>query len=169
MKNKICITIVSIIIILLQVTVLEYLKISDISPNLILIFMLLLSIIGGKSDLYYGGVLCGILQDMTLSKTIGVHLMINLIFCSILYRIKKSSSDDGFVSFLAMSFIACLVYDSISFFICAFPKSIKEIVFVYRNFIFVGAIYNTVCLCVLYIILKIRDGMGENYVRKAKR
>lgn len=169
MKNKICITIVSIVLVLLQVTVFEYFKISDIKPDIILIFMVLLGLYGKVSDLFFCGIICGILQDMTLSKTVGVYLIINLIFCFILSERKNKFERKSFVSLLGASFMYFLIYSAISFIICSFPRTLNELVFVMKNYVAFGAVYNTACSCIIFAILKIKDSMGENYVRKVKR
>ena len=81
MKNKVYITIVSIVLILMQMTVLEYVKISNVKPNLMLVLIVILGFLGSKdSDLFFGGILCGVLQDVLSSKIIGIYLMINILF-----------------------------------------------------------------------------------------
>ena len=106
MKSKIGIIIVSIVLILLQMTVLRYLAVGDIKPDIMLSFIVFLGIYASESDLFFGGVLSGILQDMTLSKNIGIYLIINLFFCSILSKMKKSSCKESMISVVTTNFIA---------------------------------------------------------------
>ena len=80
MKNKVYITIISIILILLQVTALECVKISNVKPNLMLVLIVILGVLANKeSDLFFGGILCGVLQDVISSKIIGAYLIINIL------------------------------------------------------------------------------------------
>lgn len=165
MKNKIGIAIASIALILLQMTVLGYLKINDIKPDFMVIFIVFLSLFAKSSDLFFGGILCGILQDMTLSKTIGLYFIVNLIFCCILSKIKNNSRRESLVTCIIGSLVAFLIYNIIGLVVCAFPTSFRELIYVLKNYVLVGAAYNTVCASIVFIMLKIKDSMGENYVK----
>ena len=155
MKNKVCITIVSVFLILLQMTVLEYVKISNVKPNLMLIFIVVLSLLGSKdSDLFFGGILCGVLQDILSSKILGVYLIINILFCAFVSYIRGRMYRQSFITFIGLVFGASLLYDGLGYIMCCFPTTLKEVVFVSKNFLLKGAIYNTICAIVIFLLAK---------------
>lgn len=155
MKNKVYITIVSIVLILMQMTVLEYVKISNVKPNLMLVLIVILGFLGSKdSDLFFGGILCGVLQDVLSSKIIGIYLMINILFCVAISYIKTRIYRQGFMVFATGCFFASLLYEGLVWIVCAFPTTLGQIVFVSKNLLLKGAIYNTVCAIIVFLIAK---------------
>ena len=155
MRNKIYITIVSIVLILLQVTVLEDIKISNIKPNLILVLIVVLNLLNDKeSDLFFSGILCGILQDIVSSKIIGFYLIINLLFCVLISYMRDRMHRDSFIMFVVLVFGESLLYDSLVWIMCCFPTTLREIAFVSKNILLKCAIYNTVCAIIVFLVAK---------------
>ena len=148
MKNKIYIMVASIVLILLQVTFCEYVKIYGIKPNLVVVFIITLGFYCGTGELFFGGILCGILQDILLSKSIGVYFVINLLLCTVIEHSGRYSID--FLKF----FVFSLLYDGLVLLFCAFPGTFGEFLFVLNRLLFGGALYNTVCFIIVLAIVK---------------
>ena len=155
MKNKIYITIASVILILMQMTFCNWIKVYGIKPNLVLVFIIILGFYGKKSELFFCGVFCGLLQDILLSKSIGVYLFINLLFCMIIENIRRHE-----FSFLKV-FVFSLVYDGLVFMFCSFPSTLKELLFVFYRLIFCGALYNTICFAIVFAIMNRKRKIGN--------
>ena len=150
MKNKIYIALISIMLMLLQITLVDCIKICNVKPNLMLVFMIILSFYAKKSDLFFGGILCGVLQDIVASKSVGLYVLINLLICMILENNKK----DDFVTGVFRAFVYSLLYSGLVFLFCFFPVTIREFLFMCRGLFLYSAIYNTVCFIIVFTLVK---------------
>ena len=148
MKNKVYITIASIVLILLQLTFCEYIKVCGIKPNLVLIFIVALGFYASRGELFFGGVFIGLLQDVLLSKSIGMFLMINVLFCMIIENCEKYSFN--FLKVFAFS----LLYDSLIVLFFHFPVTLKELAFVFCKLLVGGALYNIICFTIVFFVVK---------------
>lgn len=148
MKNKIYIAIASIILVLLQLTFCEYIKVCGIKPNLVLVFIIALGFYASRGELFFCGVFMGLLQDVLLSKSIGMFLMINILFCIIIENCGKYGFD-----FLKV-FVFSLLYDGLIFLFFHFPVTLKELVFVFYKFLVGGALYNIICFTIVFFVVK---------------
>lgn len=154
MKNKVSITLVLVLLISLQMTVLCSVKVCNVKPNVLLIFMLFLGVCASRGDLFFGGVLAGVMQDFLSSKVIGMYLIANVLFCVIMYSIRRRSYRKDFLVFLFVAFVSFLLYDSVAYFLTSFPRTFDELFFVFENYLLIGTVYNTVCACVVFAIMK---------------
>lgn len=156
MRNKVCIALTLIILISLQMTFGEYIKICNVKPNIMLVFTLLLSIYAMRNDLFFGGVVSGLLKDFLSSRVIGMYLITDILLCMIMYSLRRRSFRKDFFIFVPVAFIAFFLYDSVAYFLTAFPRSLEELFFVFSNYLLVGALYNTICAGVVFLIMKNR-------------
>ena len=66
------------IIILVQTTVLDYIKINDIKPNLILVYTVCSSILEGSTGGALIGLFAGLTQDIVAGKTLGFYAILGM-------------------------------------------------------------------------------------------
>lgn len=154
MKNKIYITLVLVLLISLQMTVLERVKFYNVKPDLMLVFMLFLGIYGVFGDLFFCGILSGLMQDFLSSRVLGMYLIANILFCSIIHSMRRRSYRRDFLVFIFVSFISLFLYGGVTYFLTSFPKTFEELFFVFKNYVLVGALYNTICAGIVFVIKK---------------
>ena len=120
-----------------------------------LVLIVILGVFASKeSDMFFAGIVCGVLQDVLSSKIIGVYLIINILFCVIISYVRDKIEKDNFIMFTGLVFVESLLYDGLVWVMCSFPTTLKEIVFVSKNFLLKGAIYNTVCAIIVFLVAK---------------
>lgn len=154
MKNKIYITLVLVILISLQMTVLSSVRVCNVKPNMLLIFMFFLGIYASLGDLFFGGVLSGMMQDFLSSKVIGMYLIVNILFCVIMYSVRRRSYRRDFLVFAVVAFVSFFLYDSVAYFLTSFPPTFEELFFVFKNYVLIGALYNTIFAGIIFVIMK---------------
>ncbi|MBP5426913.1 MAG: rod shape-determining protein MreD [Clostridiales bacterium] len=157
MKNKLYIILILVLSIALQMTLIEGIRIANVKPNIVLIFVLFLGVCATGSDLFFGGILAGVMQDLLSSKIIGMYLITNILFCMIMYTVRKRSYRKDFLIFLFVAFISFLLYDSTAYLLTSFPETLGELFFVLKNFILVGAMYNTACAILIFGLAKKKE------------
>lgn len=135
-------------------TALDSIEVYGVKPDLMLIFVLFLGIYATAGDLFFGGVLSGVMQDFMSSRTVGMYLIANILFCVIMYSIRRRSYRRDFLVFIFVTFISCFLYGGVTYLLTSFPRTFDECFFVFENYIPVGALYSTVCAGGVFAIIK---------------
>lgn len=88
---------VSIILLIIDNSLMPYFKIMDSYPSLLFIFAVAYSIINGREEGVFIGVLSGLLQDVFFGNIFGINALLNMIICVIaaiigenIYKEKKA-------------------------------------------------------------------------------
>ncbi len=79
--KRIVIILISIILLVIDNTLLPYYSIKGAFPSLLFVFAIGFSIVNGKKEAVFIGVLSGILQDVFFVKGNGINALINLLLC----------------------------------------------------------------------------------------
>ena len=98
--KRIVIILISIILLVIDNTLLPYYSIKGAFPSLLFVFAIGFSIVNGKKEAVFIGVLSGILQDVFFVKGNGVNALINLLLCVLAATIGENilKEIDNFVS-----------------------------------------------------------------------
>ena len=79
--------IISIILLILDNSFMPFISIYGIYPSLLFVFAIGYSIINGKQEGVFIGVLTGILQDIFFVRCFGLNALINMLICYIVGRV----------------------------------------------------------------------------------
>ena len=79
--KKLIILIISILLLVIDNTILSYYAIDGIFPSLLFIFAIALSIIKGSEYALFIGILSGFLQDIFFFHGFGVNMLLNMLLC----------------------------------------------------------------------------------------
>lgn len=79
--KRIVIILISIILLVIDNTLLPYYSIKGAFPSLLFVFAIGFSIVNGRKEAVFIGVLSGILQDVFFVKGNGINALINLLLC----------------------------------------------------------------------------------------
>ncbi|NLC69586.1 MAG: rod shape-determining protein MreD [Clostridiaceae bacterium] len=116
MRKKIIFNVASIfILILVQTTILDYIKIKGIKPNLVLIYVICMSILEGSKEGAVIGFFSGLLQDIVSGKILGLYSLFSMYLGAIVgFASKKLYKDNILVvvvfTFFLTGFYECGVY-----------------------------------------------------------
>lgn len=80
---KVIISLISIVLLILDNSLMPFFKIQGIYPNLLFTFAITYSFLKKKEDAVFIGVLSGFLQDIYFSNVFGINCLINMILCII--------------------------------------------------------------------------------------
>ena len=94
--KRIVIILISIILLVIDNTLLPYYSIKGAFPSLLFVFAIGFSIVNGKKEAVFIGVISGLLQDIYFYEGFGVNALINMLICLLaafigenIYREKK--------------------------------------------------------------------------------
>lgn len=159
MKNKyFYFSIILYIMIIIQTTLLDYVKIYNIKPNLVLILIICITLIVGGIESAAFGLGAGLLVDILSGSSIGPHALAGFLVGFCLGGLNKRFYKDNISICVIVTFLVSIVYESIFNFTSASVKSIELLLYLIKSDILVEAVYNVILSVPIYILtLKITN------------
>jgi len=158
MRFKVVIyTVCIFLIIVLQTTVLEYIKILNIKPNLPVVLVVVVAFLQGNVEGAIVGFFAGLAQDIVSGKIIGFYALLGLYLGLAVGSVNKRLYRDNLLIVIFFTFISTILYEAIVFFIISFNSIIKgNTYFLYalRGVVLPEAIYNSVMSVFIYLIIR---------------
>jgi rod shape-determining protein MreD len=155
MRKKIIINAVSIfILILVQTTILDYIKIKGIKPNLILIYIICMSILEGSKGGAVIGFLAGLLQDVVSGKILGLYSLFSMYLGAIVGFASKKLYKDNILVVVVFTFFLTVSYECGIYF-CSRIGNLRsqDFYYIFKWRAFPEALYNSVFSVLMYFLL----------------
>jgi len=145
-------------IIIIQTTLLDYIRVYNVKPNLVLIFIICIALIRGGLEGAFFGLTAGLLQDILTGNNIGPYALMGFLVGFSLGDFNKRFYKDNFFACAIITFIVSLIYESV-FFIPSFSfYNLELILAIFKSDILVETVYNVVMSVPIYILtLKINN------------
>ena len=109
MKKIIYLFLITLLLFILDNTLIPFIAINHIYPSILLVFIISYAIINGSFEGMILGILAGAFQDLYFSKCIGINMLSNMVICLLAAEIGKSIFKDKsivpIVSTFFLSFI----------------------------------------------------------------
>lgn len=132
---------VSIILLIIDNSLIPYFNIMDSYPSLLFIFAVAYSIINGKEEGVFIGVISGLLQDVFFGNVFGINSLLNMIICVIAAIIGENIyKEKKIVPVISMMFLYLLKIAGIYVFLKLIGNSIDFKVGIFTS------IYSTVIM-----------------------
>lgn len=171
MRKKIAsFLIVFYIIFIFQTTLLDYLKIMNIKPNLILILIICIALIRGGMEGAYAGLVAGLFQDILSGHSIGPYALLGFLVGFALGGFNKRFYRDNFLICALITFIVSVLYESIFILPNVKFSDLTLALQLLRTNILIEAAYNTIVSVPIYIIalrisdsIELREKRGNKY------
>lgn len=157
-------------IIILQTTLLDYISINSIKPNLILIFIICVALIKGGMEGAFMGLAAGLLQDILSGNSIGPYAIMGFLVGFSLGGFNKRFYRDNIFACAIITLTVSILYESV-FIIPSIPfNNLMLYVSIFKSGILVETVYNVImCIPIYILILKInnkldlKDKTGNKY------
>jgi len=146
MRKKIIFHIINIFfIILVQTTILDYIKINGIKPNLILVYTICFSLLEGSEDGAIIGLFAGMMLDITVGKVIGAYSLINMYTGIISGFMSKKYFKENILVVLLFTFFLTMFYEYGIYLLNRIGNlRAHSFVFVFKTVLFPEALYNSI-------------------------
>lgn len=144
-------------IILLQSTVLDYIKILNVKPNLLLVFVVAVAFLQGNVEGTVVGFFAGLSQDIVSGKLIGLYALLCLYLGLAVGSVNKRLYRDNLLIVIFFTFASTVIYEAVVYFINAFNSIISgqaHFLYAIRGVILPEAIYNSVISIFMYILVR---------------
>jgi rod shape-determining protein MreD len=109
--KKIVLALISIVLFIIDNTIMPYLAIKTYYPSMLLAFVMLYSIVNGTWEGLWIGAFSGILQDLYFSNVLGINALANMFVCIAIAIIGENLfKNKSFIPVIATFFIGMLKY-----------------------------------------------------------
>jgi rod shape-determining protein MreD len=143
MKVKIPIYAVSIgLVLILQTTLIEYITIWNIKPNLPIIFIISAAFLNGNTEGAVVGLATGLALDMTVGKLIGLNGLLGLYLGIVTGQVNKKFYRENLLVMAFLTFVCSLVYEFLVYFITGIETGNYHWLYALRFVILPVSVYN---------------------------
>lgn len=143
-------------IILLQSTVLDYIRIYNVKPNLIIVFTVSVAFLNGSIEGAIVGFFAGLAQDIVTGKLIGFYALLGLYLGLAVGSINKRLYRDNMLVVIFFTFISTIVYESAVYFLWSFRSIISgqiNLLYPLKEVILPEVVYNSAISVFVYILV----------------
>ena len=173
MKIKVLIYAVCIfLLVLLQSTLLNYIRIYDVKPNLLLVFVICVALLQGNVEGSIIGFLTGLTQDMLFGRILGFYAILGLYTGLIIGSFNKRLYRDNFFVVTFFTFVVSLVYEELVYLLNTIKPVLDgnaDLLFALKNVVLPEAIYNSVASIFIYILVIKLDERFEELVKTSRK
>lgn len=151
--KRIYLVIILIVLLIIDNTLLPYYAIGGAFPSLLFVFAIAYSIILGKEEAIFIGIVSGLLQDIFFFSGFGVNLFLNMLLCLLCAKIGESIfKENRLVPVLTTLLISSLKVFGVAILFKLFSQKVDI------QTALISGVLNSICMLILYgFILKTID------------
>lgn len=131
---------------LLQSTVLEYIEIFGVRPNLLLVVAISVALIRGDLESAFMGLACGIGMDILIGRALGWYGLSLFLICFLIAQINSKLYKENPLIPVFFIFTSSVAVETIYYLITFFLKGYDNFVFIITKLILPSSLYNAL-LC----------------------
>ena len=156
--KKIVVILISIFLLVLDNSLLPDYSIMDSYPSLLFIFAIAYSIVCGKNEAIFMGVISGILQDIYFVKGFGINSLSNLLLCFLAAKIGENILKENKIVPVLSTFILSIIKSVfVAIMLRLFNQSVNY------SAAILTAFYNSIIMIIVYnIVLATCDKYMDN-------
>jgi rod shape-determining protein MreD len=137
-----------------QTTLLEYIKIYSVKPNLILVFVICAALLNGKWEGAIVGLVSGLGLDIASGAMLGFHALLFMYVGLLAGLVHKYVFRENYLIALLMTFFGSIVYGWVFFFLRIYPLAgNKSLLYPFLNIILPESVYNTGVSVLLHLFM----------------
>jgi rod shape-determining protein MreD len=157
------------LIILIQTTLLDYVRVFGVKPNLIFVFVVSIALLRGNVEGAVTGFFAGLMQDIVSGKVIGFYALLGIYLGLIMGSVNKRLYRENIFVVIFFTFVSTIAYESVVFFLGVFLKGQWSFIYPFKGIIIPEAIYNAVISIFTYILVIKTDHWIERAGRLPRR
>jgi rod shape-determining protein MreD len=137
----------------IQSTILHYIEIFGIKPNLIVMVTIYFALMQGSVEGAVVGLLGGILLDILVGRVFGLYSLIGMYTGIFAGHFNKRFFKENYLVALLFTFIFSFLYELIFYLLNYFIWGETRIIYVLQNIIIPEALYNCILAIPVYILI----------------
>lgn len=159
MKSKIFLyTIAILFIIILQTTFLDYIRIFNVKPNIMIIFILCIALLRGQTEGAVIGFITGLTQDIVTGKMIGFYALLGLYLGLVTGIVNRRIYRENYLVVAFFTFVSTVIYEFLVYFFLIYVKHGTDLIYIFKKVILPEAVYNIIASVVVFtFVLKMDE------------
>lgn len=150
------------LLLLLQSTLLGYVRIYNVKPNLLVIFVVCVALLRGNVEGASVGFFSGMILDMSFGKFLGFYTLLGLYLGLAVGSVNRRLYRDNFFVVVFFTFIATIFYEAAVYILSTFMTGNIELLLPFTVKILPEAVYNSfVSIIVFAVVIKINNKFEE--------
>ena len=151
------------LLLLLQSTLLGYVRIYNVKPNLLVIFIVCVALLRGNVEGASVGFFAGILLDMTFGKFLGFYALLGMYLGLAVGSVNRRLYRENYLVVVFFTFIATILYEAAVYILSTFMTGNMELVLPLTVKILPEALYNSVVSIFIFaLVIKMNHKFEEN-------
>lgn len=157
------------LLLLLQSTLLGYVSIYNVKPNLLIIFVISVALLRGDKEGAIVGFITGMFIDMASGKILGFYALLGLYLGLAVGTLNKRLYRDNFLVILFFTFVSTILYESTVHILSTFMTGNIDIVRTLPTKILPEAIYNSMVSFFIFAIVKRMNNRIEDTNKSTRK
>jgi len=154
LRYKVLINTVSIIIImLLQTTLVDYMEIKNVKPNILLVYTICTSILEGSVGGGVVGLFAGLVYDILSGKYLGFFALLGMYTGVVAGMANRRVQKESVIVAVFFNFLLTFFYEFGVYFFSRLGQQINDIFYIFRELLLVEALYNTVLSVIVHMLI----------------
>lgn len=149
-----CLILIFFIIYFLQSNLFSWFTISNIKPNLFVIYILFIGLFAGKKIGSILGLVLGIYLDFLIGRTIGISGIMLAVIGLLGEYFDNNFSKESRLTIMLMVIGSTLIYETGVYIFNIFRLEINVEVFSFIKILFIEVLYNTILVIILYPLIQ---------------
>jgi len=162
-------TVLIFFITLVQSTVLDNIRVFNVKPNLLMVFIVSAALLGSNVEGAVIGFFCGLAQDMISGGPIGFYALLGLYLGFGIGSINERLYRENVLVTIFVTFLSTVVYEFTVYFLSSLTKGSIELVFPFTHVILPEAVYNSVVSIVIFIVVLKIKRWSEKVTKLSRR
>lgn len=138
---------------LLQSTLLQYVRIYNVIPNLMVVFIILTALIRGNVEGGVVGFFAGLVLDMMFGKLLGFYALLGMYLGIAVGSVNRRLYRENLLVVVFFTFVASALYETAVYLINTFMSGNINLIFPLTGIILPEALYNSVAAIFLYALV----------------
>lgn len=170
MRSKILFySICILLLMLLQSTLLHYVRIYNVIPNLMVVFIILTALIRGNVEGGVVGFFAGLVFDMMFGKLLGFYALLGMYLGIAVGSVNRRLYRENLVVVVFFTFVASVLYEFAVYFLNTFMSGNMSFIFPMTGVILPEALYNSAAAIFLYALVIRMDRRFEESSKAARK
>lgn len=137
----------------LQSTVLQYIRIYNVIPNLLVVFVIISALIRGNVEGGVIGFFAGLVLDMMFGRLLGFYALLGMYLGIGVGSVNRRLYRENLLVVVFFTFAASVVYETAVYFLNTFMSGDMNLIYQMTAKILPEALYNSVAAIFIYLLL----------------
>lgn len=162
-------TICILVFMVLQSTLLDYIRIYDVIPNLLIVLTILAALLGGNSEGAVVGFFSGLVLDIMFGKLLGFYALLGMYLGIAVGSVNRRLYKDNLLVIIFFTLVFSIAYETTVYILNTIMSGNMDLIYPFTRIILPEAVYNCAAAILLYPLFARVNGRMEEARKSARK